>query len=95
MSLAYLGSADIKPFQTVLQQGRRHIHKQIVGLYEHYVPGKYGYIDIPFLVHGGLAAPDGRLVHNIVMHQGEIVEHLDSQCRFDDSFGLLFENGIR
>ena len=45
------------------------------------IPGEDGEVVVPFLVHGGMAAAEGRLVHDVVVHQGEIVEELYGEGR--------------
>ena len=44
----------------------------------HSVAGKDGGVFVPFAVDGGLAAPYGRAVHQVVVEQGEVVEYFDA-----------------
>jgi len=69
-----------------------------VGLLDEVAPGEDihsvarqdGGVFVPFAVDGGLAATDGRLVHEVVVEQGEVVEHLDA----DGVVVSLFDVGI-
>ena len=53
------------------------------GFTRHHMQGipEDGEVVVPLLVHGGMTAAEGRLVHDVVVHQGEIVEEFHSQGR--------------
>ena len=59
------------------QQVRRDAAEQAVGADQHGVARENGHVLPPACEDRGLAAPHGRVVHDVVVQQGEVVEHLD------------------
>ena len=52
---------------------------QLVGLHQHGITAQDGGVHAPLRMHGGLPPAQGGGVHDVVVHQGEVVEELDAQ----------------
>ena len=81
LAFADLGGRLAEAAQHRGQQGRRHVQEQLVGPHQHHVAAQDGHVGVPLLVHRGLAPTQGRLVHDVVVEQGEVVEDFGGQCR--------------
>ena len=59
---------------------RRQFGQGLVGQYQHGISGEDGGVGIPPRVDGGLAAAQGRRVHDVVVDEGKIVEEFHGVC---------------
>ena len=62
---------------------RRGLGYSSVGINLHHISTENGRILIPFFPDGSLAAAQGRAVHNVVVDEGEGMEHLQRRGRLE------------
>ena len=67
----------------------RAVGKKLVSLYAHYVSAQDCNVVVPFAVNGLLPAAEFRLVHDIVVDKGELVENLQGKGRVQYGFFYL------
>ena len=79
LSFAHAGSHLIEPVEHLRQFGCRHLCQQFVCFDEHLVAGEDGGVVIPFDMDGLLSAPHRCAVHHVVVHECEVMEHLQGQ----------------
>ena len=65
---------DIKYDGRIAFQFQKLLH----GHHSEGVAGENGGVAVPFLVNGGLSAPHVSFVHDVVMDEREVVQHLES-----------------
>lgn len=58
---------------------RFYLVQQAIGIDEHHVAAQDSSGGIPAGVHGRLSTPQGRSIHNIIVHQAKIVKQLNGQ----------------
>ncbi|OPZ70944.1 MAG: hypothetical protein BWY83_01389 [bacterium ADurb.Bin478] len=79
LAFAHLQNAGGKAGQHPGQQGRFHIGQGMESLYEQSVAGENGGALLPFFIHRLAAVAQFVMIHDVVVHQGEIVHQLQRQ----------------
>ena len=69
--------------------------QQIISFHHHNVTRKYSDVVIPLFMDSCFSSSQRSLVHDVVMHQGEIVKNLNSGSLTEDIFGIIFIHSIR
>ena len=91
LAFADLGGRLAEAGEDAREQHRRHVQEQLVGPHQHHVAGEDGDVGVPLFVHGGLAAAQGGLVHQVVVEEGEVVEDFGGQGGLEDAAELVGE----
>ncbi len=50
----------------------------LIGLHQHGITTQDRGVRIPLLMHGRLSSTQWRSIHDVIMHQGEVVEEFDT-----------------
>ena len=66
---------------------------EFVSFDEHFVAGEDGCVRSPFSDYGWFVASDVGLVHDVVVEEGEVVEHLECECCWECWFVVVVEQG--
>ena len=79
LSFAHLERHGVEGREHLRQQVGRDAAQQAVGVDQHGVAREDGHVLAPFGIDRGFAAPHGGVVHDVVVQQREVVEHLDGR----------------
>lgn len=94
LSFAHFERHGVERREYLRQQLRRHLAQQPVGADQHGVTREDRHVLSPLGVDRGFAAPHGCIVHDVVVQQREVMEHLDGRGGRQGMLYLIGEDAV-